>query len=134
MTHIHRTTLRGALAATLAAAALGTASIVCAEPAAALGKDGHLEQGELGLYYAENRTNLMFDLFYPGNDFRPERYPANTSISPNDNTESYWNRDSQTWSVWTDPFRSGIHGWIPASTWSNASTNFRNRVSSANPG
>ncbi|MCZ4097041.1 hypothetical protein G3I60_23115 [Streptomyces sp. SID13666] len=134
MTPVNRTTLRRTLATTLALAALGTASLVCAGPADALGKDGNLEPGELGLYYAQNRTNLLFDLFYAGNNFAGDRYAANFSISPNDNTESYWNRDAQTWSVWTDAYRAGVHGWIPAYTWSNASTNFKNKISSANPG
>ena len=74
MTHVNRTTVRRALATTLALAALGTASLVCAAPAGAIGKDGYLEPGELGLYYAQNRTNLLFDLYYAGNNFADDRY------------------------------------------------------------
>jgi hypothetical protein len=94
-------------AAVLAAAA----TVALAGPAdAATGKNGVVESGD---------SNFSGDVF-PG-----------TSISANNNTESYRNRDSFWWHVFTGSSYTGSHGCLPAGYVGNASATFKNTISSA---
>ncbi|MFG2818087.1 peptidase inhibitor family I36 protein [Kitasatospora sp. NPDC048365] len=122
--------IRRSVAVGVAVAALGAGALATAGTASAAGKDGSLTPGELGLYFLQNQSSYVFDLYVSDADFSNDTFPG-TSISANDNAESYWNRDTLTWDVYTDANRGGVHGWIDAGVSSNASTNFKNKVSSA---
>lgn len=110
------------------AGAVGIASAGSAE--AATGKNGNLESGEFGLYYAPDRGVPVFDLYVSDEDFSNDYFP-NTTIRANDNTASYWNRDTFTWYVYTNAYHTGSKGWLDPGYIGNASSTFRNKISSA---
>ncbi|MFE9769968.1 peptidase inhibitor family I36 protein [Streptomyces sp. NPDC005808] len=115
----------------VALAALGTAGIATAGSAsAATGKNGVVEVGEFGLYYVTGSSGTVFDLFVSDTNFSGDVFPG-TSISANDNTESYRNRDSLTWYVYTNAGAGGSEGWLDPGYVGNASTTFKNKISSA---
>jgi hypothetical protein len=131
--------VRFAAGATLAATMFaGTVLTGAGSAYAATGLDGRLESGELGLYYNSGGLGCVRDNFSDDNDFNGDNFkdPYNVNCAgegqtTNDNTASYWNRDSFQWEVDTDPFRKGIKGWIPAGYSGDASSNFKNEISSA---
>jgi hypothetical protein len=125
---MNRRHIIGLLAAALAAAVL--LPFGAAPAAAATGKNGQLEFGEFGLYYVTNLTGPVFDLYVNDSDFSNNVFPG-TSISADNNTESYWNRDSYWWHVFTGAGYTGSHGCLPPGHIGNASTTFRNKISSA---
>jgi len=119
------------------AAAVGTAlavagglAVAAAPSASAAGKDGICQTGELCLYYLTDFRRPVFDLFVSDGDFRNDRFPG-TTISANNNTESFWSRDTFTWDVYTGTFRTGARGIIPPGRSGNFSLTFKNTVSSA---
>ncbi|HET8658085.1 MAG TPA: peptidase inhibitor family I36 protein [Micromonosporaceae bacterium] len=106
------------------------AVLVAAMPANAGHKDGVVESGEFGLYYLVDQGGYVFDLAVGDSNFSGDVFPG-TSISANDNTESYWNRDVYWWHVYTDASWGGSHGCLPSGYEGNASQTFRNTISSA---
>jgi len=114
----------------VAAALLGGTLAAAAPASAATGKNGVLESGEFGLYYLFNQGGYVFDLFLSDTDFSNDYFPG-TGVQANDNTESYRNRDTLTWYVYTDAYAGGSEGWLPPGYQGNASSKFQNTISSA---
>ena len=106
------------------------AAVVTATPASATDKDGVLEPGEFGLYYLDNQSGWVFDIFVADTNFSNDVFPG-TGISANNNTESYWNRDAFWWHVFTGANYTGSHGCLPSGHVGNASATFTNTISSA---
>lgn len=112
---------------------LGTIG-VSAGSASAAGKDGWLTSGEFGLFCLQNQQNSVFDLYVSDSNFADDSFKGSQSCAgstTNDNTESYSNQDSYQWSVHTDWNGGGSDGLIPAGYKGNASTTFKNKISSA---
>jgi hypothetical protein len=122
--------VRRVVATGAALAALVGTGLATAGSASAAGKNGVVESGEFGLYYSPNRGLPVFDLFVSDTDFSNDYFPGTTTRA-NDNTASYWNRDTLTWYVYTDANAGGNEGWLDPGYIGNASTTFRNRISSA---
>ncbi|MFF4304608.1 hypothetical protein [Streptomyces sp. NPDC001601] len=122
------------LAATMFA---GTVLAGAGSAYAATNLNGHLESGEFGLYYNSGGLGCVRDSFYDDNTFVGDNFKDPSGVNcagegqtTNDNTASYWNRDAYQWEVDTDAYRSGIKGWIPAGYSGDASSNFKNEISS----
>lgn len=113
-----------------AAATLAIAVAIASPAQAATGKNGVVESGEFGLYYVTGSSGLVFDLFVSDNDFGNDVFPG-TSISANNNTESYRNRDTFWWHVFTTAGYVGYHGCLPAGYVGNTTPTFTNAISSA---
>jgi hypothetical protein len=118
------------LAGLAAGGALVAGALIAGAPADAAGKNGSCESGEFCLYYLQNQGGYVFDLYVSDTDFSNDVFPG-TSISANDNTESYRNRDSYYWHVFTNANYGGSHGCLPAGYVGNASATFKNTISSA---
>ncbi len=110
--------------------ALTAVAATAAPASAATGKNGVLESGEFGLYYLQNQGGYVLDLFVSDTNFAADKFPG-TSVPANDNTESYWNRDTFWWHVFTNSNYTGSHGCLPAGYSGNASATFENTISSA---
>ncbi|MFF3763421.1 peptidase inhibitor family I36 protein [Streptomyces sp. NPDC001922] len=119
-----------ALATAAALAALGGLGVATAGTADAAGKNGVVEVGELGLYYLTDYRSPIFDLYVSDADFSNDVFPG-TSISANNNTESFWNRDSFTWYVCLNANYGGGCGYINPGQYANFSATFKNTVTSA---
>ncbi|WP_157869980.1 MULTISPECIES: peptidase inhibitor family I36 protein [unclassified Streptomyces] len=132
---MQRTALRRVAATAVALVAIGAGALATAGSAsAATGKNGYLESGELGLYYNSNQAGAVFDLYIADDNFSDDWFPGpgNGAGQPvNDNTASYHNADSLTWYVYTDAYAGGIEGSLPPGYVGNASTTFKNQISSA---
>lgn len=118
-------------AATLSAGAILLGS---AGTSAAMGRDGNLEDQEFGLFYFAGRAGCVFDLSTNDLNFADDTFRGSCSGSGsgvNDNTESYRNRDVYAWRVGTDKDMGGNVGEIPSRYEGDASTNFKNKISSA---
>ncbi|MFD7863959.1 peptidase inhibitor family I36 protein [Streptomyces sp. NPDC057682] len=130
---------RRAATLTLAAAALTGAGVFTASNAFAVyaPKDGYLDAEEFGLYYSPNQQGCVFDLYSYDSDFSDDYFKPfvgscnGQGQSVNDNTASYYNRDTLTWWVYTDANAGGGEGSLPPGHIGNASTAFRNKISSA---
>ncbi|PZT75952.1 MULTISPECIES: hypothetical protein [unclassified Streptomyces] len=125
-----RRLLRAAAAAgiVVSAVAMGTGSAGAAE------KDGWLTSGEFGLFCFQNQGNSVFDLYLHDDNFSNDYFKGSQSCAghtTNDWTESYLNLDTYEWSVHTDSNGNGTDGFIPAGYRGDASSNFRNTISSA---
>jgi hypothetical protein len=99
-------------------------------PASATEKNGVVESGEFGLYWLTGSSGLVFDLFFSDSNFAGDVFPG-TSIPADNNTESYRNRDSFWWHVFTGAGYTGSHGCLPPGWVGNASATFKNTISSA---
>ncbi|MEV4614706.1 peptidase inhibitor family I36 protein [Kitasatospora sp. NPDC049258] len=119
--------LISALIATAAAAVLG---LTGAATAGAAELNGYTDNGEFSLYSGPGTTAMVLDLYVSKDNLGYLSWPVYGG-NPNDRNESYWNNDSFTWHVYTDPNRGGRHGWINPGVISDASSNFRHQVSSA---
>lgn len=120
----------GCVAAVSAAAVL----LAGAGPAAAIGRDGNLDDQEFGLFYLTGRAGCVFDLYTTDSNFSGDTFKTGCNgmyKNVNDNTESYRNRDVYAWRVATDKDLDGNVGEIPSKYEGNASTNFKNKISSA---
>jgi len=73
---------------------------------------------------------LIADLFVSDDNFADDVFPGST-ISADNNTESYWNDDSFWWHVFTGANYTGSHGCLPPDYRGNASATFKNTISSA---
>jgi hypothetical protein len=125
MRHKHIVAVPAVVAVALAAV-LATTS----PAAAATGKNGVVEEGEFGLYSLQNQQSWVLDLFVEDANFADDVFPG-TTISADNNTESYWNRDSFWWHVFTGAGYGGAHGCLPPGYVGNASATFKNTISSA---
>jgi hypothetical protein len=119
-----------ALTLLLAGAMAVIGIMISTSTASASEKDGVVDSGEFGLYFVQGSSGLVFDLFLSDGDFRNDVFPG-TSISADNNTESYRNRDSFWWHVYTGVGGTGSHGCLPPGHVGNASATFRNTISSA---
>ena len=99
-------------------------------PANATEKNGVVETGEFGLYYVQGSSGLVFDLYFSDSDFRNDVFPG-TGIPADNNTESYRNRDTFWWHVYTGVGYTGSHGCLPPGWVGDASSTYRNTISSA---
>jgi len=133
-------TVRRASALAVSLVAIGGLALGTAGPAAAADQDdGILEAGEFGLYYNSSRGGCVFDLLAGDNDFTNNDFKDRPTYvncpgegqTVNDNTASYWNRDTTTWYVYTDTFHEGTRGDIPAGHIGDASSTFKNEISSS---
>ncbi|WP_407837756.1 hypothetical protein ACE1OC_17360 [Streptomyces sp. DSM 116496] len=130
-------TLNKIAAGCVAAVSVGAALLVTAGPAAAnTERNGYLETSEFGLYYNSYQGGCVFDLmssdwnFYNNLFVGPEDCAGRNRVT-NDDTASYWNRDTYTWKVATDPNLAGLVGSLPPGYAGNASLNFKNKITSA---
>ncbi|MFJ8233118.1 hypothetical protein ACIQ9E_24720 [Streptomyces sp. NPDC094448] len=124
--------------------ALSVAAAVCisltmAGTANAAEDDGRLDDTEFGLYYNSNNAGCVFDIWVGDADFR-NNYFKSPSILLNcsgigrlvdNDAASYWNRAHETFYVFTGYKGGGLEGSIPAGYSGNASTNYKNALSSA---
>ncbi|MCF2131265.1 hypothetical protein L1I79_33315 [Strepomyces sp. STD 3.1] len=110
---------------------LGAVGLFSGTASAATSGNGYCESGDSCFYYLKSQSSYIFDPETNIPNFSPMDYARQTSISPNDNTMSYWNRSSRTWHVYTNSFRGGVHGWVPAGHKGDTSSNFTNSISSA---
>jgi Peptidase inhibitor family I36 len=115
---------------TVAVLALVAVLSAATPAAAATGKNGVVEPGEFGLYSLQNQQSWVLDLFVEDDNFADDVFPG-TTISADNNTESYWNRDSFWWHVFTGAYYTGSHGCLPPNYTGNASATFKNTISSA---
>ncbi|MGW1768973.1 hypothetical protein ACWCQL_33630 [Streptomyces sp. NPDC002073] len=128
---MNRTCLR-ALATALALAAALTTGVSSAT--AAVDKDGILDPGEFGLFCLQNQGGAVFDMYTADANFRDNYFKGSLACAQhttNDYTESYLNRDTAEWSVYTEAYRGGYVGFLPAGYRGNASTLYRNTITSA---
>ncbi|MEU6866106.1 hypothetical protein ABZ924_23090 [Streptomyces sp. NPDC046876] len=108
--------------------------LAVAGPSAAYGKDGNLEVNEFGLFWTTYQSGCVFDLYGEDLNFSDNYFKSGCSgagQNVNDNTESYWNRDVYAWKVGTDAGLDGNVGEIPSNYKGNASSTFKNEISSA---
>lgn len=123
--------------ATVAVAGLAItgAALAIAAPASAAGKNGSLENLEFGLFYNSNQAGCVFDLYTQDSFFSDDFFKGlacnGWQENTNDNTASYINRDTRTWYVYTNAYYDGVQGSLPANYVGNASTTFKNQISSA---
>lgn len=116
----------------LTAVATFAAAVAMASPAqASTEHNGIVEAGEFGLYYSQGSSGLVFDMFYPSYGFQADVFPLNHSIRVDNNTASYRNRTNSAATVATGYNWTGAYGCLPAGYVGNASTTFRNTISSA---
>lgn len=112
-------------------ASLGATMLSAGSANAATSGDGYLASGEMGFFYLKGQGGPVFDPDMHIPNFAPFVFTRQPQTSVNDNTLSYWNRSSRTWYVYTDSFRGGVRGSIPAGHKGDASANFANKISSA---
>ncbi|MEU0742511.1 peptidase inhibitor family I36 protein [Streptomyces sp. NPDC006134] len=133
------TTVRRLSRMALAVTAVAGIGLASAPSASALTKDGALEAYEFGLYYNSGQLGCVFDLAnsdwnFSGDTFWKVSGTCNgIGQSTNDNTASYRNRDNETWWVYTDADGDGAEGTLPAGYAGDASSTFKNEISSAFP-
>ncbi|MFC9296490.1 hypothetical protein ACFTWH_30710 [Streptomyces sp. NPDC057011] len=125
-----RNSLRAAAAASLILVTMG----IGAGSATAAEKDGWLTAGEFGLFCYKNQTDSVFDLY--GNDinFNDDFFKGTQSCANQlvDNyTESYLNRDTYDWKIYTGFGGQGYTATIPAGARGNTNSTFTNTISSA---
>ncbi|MFD4138960.1 MULTISPECIES: peptidase inhibitor family I36 protein [unclassified Streptomyces] len=120
---------------TLAAAfsAAGGLAFATGGTALAANQDGRLEANEFGLYYSAGRTGCVHDSFtddrtLDNNEFKGSCTGRGDEVE--DNTESYWNRSLLQWCVYTNTDWGGSYGALPAGHIGNASSTFKNKISS----
>ncbi|WP_239313275.1 MULTISPECIES: peptidase inhibitor family I36 protein [unclassified Frankia] len=121
---------RGLIIALAAIAACLGVGLGVASPASATGKNGALEAGELGLYYFTGQSGYLFDLYLSDPDFSNDVFPG-TSISANNNTESWRNLDTYWWRVFTGANYTGSGLDLAPFSAYNFPTTFFNTISSA---
>jgi hypothetical protein len=121
--------VKGLVAAGAVAGAIAGVGLVAA-PAQAAARDGSCQVGELCQYYLTNYTGAIFDLVLSDLNFAGDVFPT-TGYSADNNTESYWNRDTYTWYVYTGANRTGYVGSVSPGASANYSSTFKNKVSAA---
>ncbi|MFF4370307.1 hypothetical protein [Streptomyces sp. NPDC001594] len=122
----------------LAAAPMAVAAaflITATSPASAWVHDGYLERFEFGLYWDDNSRGCVFDSNNDDDHLTDDTFTGPAGCGGrgkgvNDNTTSYNNSDIYGRYVYTDVNYGGIRGSIPAGYIGNASSNYRNSISS----
>ncbi|MFJ7626535.1 hypothetical protein ACIQZN_08610 [Streptomyces sp. NPDC097595] len=109
----------------------GAGVLATAGQSAAATRDGSTNSGEFGAYYLQNQASYVFDFASYDANFANDSFPKASGINPDDNTESYWNRNSTYVDVYTESGRGGVHGWIPDGLSGDFSSNYKNNVTSA---
>src|SRR5215475_12073602 len=104
---------RRALTMLITSAAVVLSILISTTPASATEKNGVVELGEFGLYLNTGSTGTVLDLYFADTDFSNDNFP-NTSIPADNNTESYRNRDTYWWHVFTGASYTGSHGCVPS--------------------
>jgi hypothetical protein len=99
---LRRTAVTGTVALAVTAGLVGLAA-----PASAAGKDGTCQRDELCLYWWQGYGEPLYDLYNSDSNFYHETFPRDHSKYVDDNTRSYWNRDTYYWRVYDDPDYSG---------------------------
>ncbi|MER5222095.1 hypothetical protein [Streptomyces flaveus] len=132
----HRTARRIAALAVTAAAFGGFTLAATGSAAANTPQNGTLESSEFGLYYNSGRVGCVHDMMYDdstfgNNNFKGPASCAGRGETVNDNTASYRNRSLLDYQVWTDRDFDGAKGVIPSGYAGNASSDFKNEISSA---
>lgn len=125
-----RNPLRAAAAAGLILATMG----IGAAPASATEKDGWLTTGEFGLFCYRNQTDSVLDLYASDINFGDDYFKGKQSCANQlaDNyTESYLNRDSIAWNIYTGWGGQGFSATIPSGARGNTTSTFTNTISSA---
>jgi hypothetical protein len=114
---LHRTAATGTVALATAACLFGMTAPVSAaakpdpsvgatvtdspsKAATRAGKNGLCEAGELCLYYLQNKTGRIFDLYFSDSNFWGDVFPG-SAISADNNVRSYRNRDTYYWRVYS---------------------------------
>ncbi|QNE25910.1 hypothetical protein [Streptomyces sp. INR7] len=125
-----RNLLRGVAATALTLSALG---LTLGTANADGWKDGWLDNTEFGLFCYEDAQNSVFDLsaddeYFPDDYFKGSKSCAGQTVD--DNTRSYIN-NSCGFFVFVHPNMTGNKGWIPAGHRGNASSEFKDQISSA---
>jgi hypothetical protein len=128
MTSVSRR-VKGLVAAGAVVGAIAGVGLVAA-PAQATQLNGSCESGELCQYYLTGYRGAIFDLASSDLDFSNNVFPT-SGYSANNNTESYWNRDTYTWYVYTGANRTGYRGTIAPGASSNYNSTYKNTVSGA---
>jgi hypothetical protein len=122
-TTLHRTAATGTVALATAACLFGlTAPATAApkpdpsvgatvtdsptKPATRAGKNGLCEAGELCLYFLQNKTSFVFDLFLSDTNFVGDVF-GGTGISADNNARSYRNKDTFYWRVYSGSSNTG---------------------------
>ncbi|MCJ0871132.1 hypothetical protein [Streptomyces sp. AP-93] len=126
--------LRNSLRTFAAAGLILGAVAVSAGSASAAGKDGWLEAGEFGLFCTANQGNSVFDLYTSDGYFPDDFFKGSQSCAghtTDDYTESYHNRDTFTWDVYTDPQRGGYQTHLNPTEKGNFNSLYGNKLSSA---
>lgn len=121
---------RRALTILITSVAVVLGILISTTPASATAKNGVVELGEFGLYLNTGSTGTVFDLYLDDDDFSNDVFPG-TSISADNNTESYRNRDAYWWHVWTGANYTGSHGCLQSGYVGDASPTFKDTISSA---
>lgn len=126
-------------AALVPAALAATAAVLClvtAGTASAAEKDGWLTAGEMGLYCTPNQGSSVFDLgaYSSDDNLADDFFKGSLSCAGqrvDNNTASYWNRSAGSrMVVYTGAGFSGSYGSLPPGYVGNASSTFRNTISS----
>ncbi|MFE2170400.1 hypothetical protein ACFXB3_35860 [Streptomyces sp. NPDC059447] len=120
---------------TVAAAGLALGVVaVGAGSASAAEKDGWLNDGELGLFCYQDQSNSVFDLYVNDINFFNDYFTGSRSCAQqvtDDNTESWSNRDTYTWKVYTGSGGAGYQLNLAAGGRGNLNATFFNQISSA---
>ncbi|MFD9411102.1 hypothetical protein ACFWBN_29320 [Streptomyces sp. NPDC059989] len=124
--------LRFAAAPAAIAAAL---LVTTASPASAWVHDGYLEQFEFGLYWDAGQQGCVFDSNNDDPNLTNDYFTGPAGCggrgqNVNDNTYSYKNLDVYGRYVYTNSNYSGIRGSVPKGWTGDASSNFKNSISS----
>jgi hypothetical protein len=122
--------MKRSLSALVATAAIVLSALFAAAPANAVHKDGVVDAGEFGLYYNFNYGFPVFDLFFSDSDFYPDVFPG-TGIWADNNTRSFWNRDTYTWQACTGYSYTGTCGVATPGQYDNLASAFVDTLSSA---
>ncbi|WP_158558489.1 MULTISPECIES: peptidase inhibitor family I36 protein [unclassified Streptomyces] len=120
----------------LFAATVAASSLAMSGTASASAKDGWLTAGELGLFCNSNQGSSVLDIAAYGSDSNLGNDYFKGSLScagqkVDNNVASYWNRTTNnSLLVYTGTNFTGSFGYLPAGYKGNASSTFKNRISS----
>lgn len=113
-----------------ALAAIATIVTVPTSAQASTEHNGVVELDEFGLYYAPGSSGLVFDMYGGDSNLSGNVFPG-TSTRVDNNTAAYRNRSPFSFHVYTGANYTGVQGCLPYNYVGNASTTFRNTISSA---
>ncbi|MEV7526657.1 hypothetical protein [Streptomyces sp. NPDC091371] len=126
--------LRNSLRTVATAGLVLSAVAVGAGPASAAEKDGWLNEGELGLFCWQDQSNSVFDLYEIDINFYNDNFKGTRSCAgqlTDNNTESWSNRDTYTWKVYTGSGGQGYMTTLGSGGRGNLNSTFFNQITSA---